>query len=137
TRLAFAPDGNYLAYYPFRLRLDPTTLKLSRFDSSTFRFGDELLAASNELKATMTPLRLITLDYNPDGSLLAAGSDDGRIYLYDTQDLTLLRTLETPTAVTANPQSILGTVFNPTGTLLMTTEKEEQQVIRFWGIPKR
>jgi len=39
---------------------------------------------------------VVAVDFNPDGTLLAAGSEDGTVQIWDVQSGTLQRTLTMP-----------------------------------------
>jgi WD40 repeat protein len=67
-----------------------------------------------------------SLAYSPDGEILAAGSDDGAIYIWQANNGTLLKKLEGHTNTTTS------LAFTPDGKLLISSSYDG--TIRLWGI---
>jgi WD40 repeat protein len=70
-------------------------------------------------------LPIVALAYSPDGKLLASGSNDNTVKIWDAASRELIRTLEAHTA------PVRGVAFSPNGSTLATGD--ENGDIKFWN----
>jgi len=70
--------------------------------------------------------RIQDLVLSPDNSMIAAGANDGRIYLWDTQQEW------TPSILSRHKRAILGLAFTPDSATLVSASRDGE--IRFWDI---
>ena len=69
---------------------------------------------------------VLDIDFSPDSSLLASGSSDGKLLLWQVKNGMLLTTLANQS------DSIKSVTFSPDGLLLVSGTEEGS--IQFWGI---
>ncbi|MCI0456886.1 MAG: hypothetical protein L0Z62_07905, partial [Gemmataceae bacterium] len=115
-RVAFSPDGRWLAYGGFNG-------KVHLCDAATGRFQRLLLEKGDQVSA---------LVFSPDGRILASGGDSGgvegnRIFLWDVLKGSQLRCL------TAHPGGITSLVFFPDGKTLASSSSYDR-MIRLWDV---
>jgi serine/threonine protein kinase/WD40 repeat protein len=84
--LAFHPDGDQIAVSEIILDAYDGLVAIKVFDLST---GDQLLKVGE----VETAENQLYLDYSPDGTLLAGGQNNGKLYLWDSRTGELLSTL--------------------------------------------
>jgi WD40 repeat protein len=72
------------------------------------------------------PITITALAYSADGKILAAGTADGQIYLFNPADGKPIRNLPGHTSV------ITGLAFHPGNTLLVSTSKDRS--VRLWNL---
>ncbi|MEW5869339.1 MAG: protein kinase [Chloroflexota bacterium] len=77
-----------------------------------------------EIRTISSPSMVTTLAFAPDGSMLATGSQDGRLRLWRVADGSLLQTLE------GHNDPVVQVIFAPNGTMLASTSKDF--TIRLW-----
>jgi WD40 repeat protein len=70
-------------------------------------------------------LPIVALQYSPDGSLLASGSNDNTVKIWDAHSRELIRTLEGHTA------PVRGVAFSPDGKTLATGDEDGN--LKFWN----
>ncbi|UCG01885.1 MAG: serine hydrolase [Candidatus Heimdallarchaeota archaeon] len=95
----FSPDGKLLAFVENAYN-GTYSVNLWDFTSNNFLY----LGEHNQF--------IFTLDFSPDGSLLASGSDGGTIKLWDIASRTLVRTL------TEHTDDVRSIKFSPNGQIL-------------------
>ncbi len=68
---------------------------------------------------------ILAIDFSPDGTLLASGSNDNTVKIWDAASRELIRTIEAHTA------PVRGVAFSPDGKTLATGD--ENGDIKFWN----
>lgn len=108
--LTLSPDGKVVAL------VQPAQVGFWHLET-----GKSLVLSADETQA------FTSLAFNPTQTLLAVGTDSGKILFLDPENLNLLATLE------ASPAQIDHLAFSLEGRVLLSAGKDG--VIRVWGIP--
>lgn len=109
--LSFSPDGKKMASGEGRDKI----VKISNVDT-----GEEITALEIETEAVMNVI------FSPDDSVLAIGTYDGKIFIYDTEEYLEINVLE------GHEDQITNMVFTNDGKKLVSTSID--QTIRVWDL---
>jgi WD40 repeat protein len=114
--------------------MKPDPFCLSAYANGSLRlWGGEYgtLLAEHVPKLSEIPSEIYTLDWSPDGKMLASAGLNGDICLWDT-DLNLLHKLPAP-------EWVISVKFSPDGTRLMTAGGSQadrgDSRVTIWGVP--
>lgn len=132
--LAFAPDGRTLASALEDVKLwqvlDGTlvrTLAVPGGQSPAPSPASQVGALASELASPVVPGReVLSIAFSPNGELLAAGSNDGAVHLWQVGDGTLLATL------VGHTKSVQSVAFSPRGETLATASADA--TVRLWRV---
>ena len=154
TSVSFSPNGKILASGSDEDR----TVKLwdiksgkciktlnrggrGRIDSVCFHPKQKILASggSNQVKLwdvksgkcieTLYVLNIVSVSFSPDGKMLATGSEDRTVKLWNVKNYLLTTTL------TGHDMTVNSVAFSPDGTFIVSGSNDGK--IKVWGIPTR
>ncbi len=118
--VAFNPDGTWLATGGYRGVVELWSIK-AKMDGET-----AFAAATFKHKIEVSKEVIAAVAFSPDGRLLAVGSWDKKVYLYDTESRKLLKEF------TDHKNRVLSVAFHPKGHLLVSGSLDG--TVRLWDI---
>ncbi|MGE5191727.1 MAG: tetratricopeptide repeat protein [Deltaproteobacteria bacterium] len=118
TSLAFAPDGRTLAVGAMNYRVQPMAGQLQFWDAAT--------GTQRSILSPVAAGMIWSLAYAPSGRLLASASDDGKVKLWNPENLRLEATLP------GHAAPVLSVAFFPDGRTLASAS--DDGIIKLWDV---
>ncbi len=111
--IAISPDGKFIAYSNMEVRKDETIVWL-------YKVGDQ----KKYRKLTANAQEVVTLDFSPKGKLLAGGTRNGKVFVWDLES-------GEPESVWLGNRRIRKVRFSPDGSLLASSD--HRGTVRVWS----
>jgi WD40 repeat protein len=115
--VAFSPDGKLLASGG----MDGSIIL---WDVSSRKQVGQAIYVSQEIRTTSARAWITTLAFSPDGSLLAIGSKDGKIYFWD-----VLKSRLSQNALVGHRKEVTKVSFSPDGKMLASSSFDGTAII--------